>query len=92
MTGLTLETLAAGSRPEWEARIYIDPGVLEKMSNWLCDQQNNVTGGFVRQSYFFDLKMVVSTRRELFTTAAAVKRTYNIIKFMYKFEIEKLLQ
>ena len=62
LTGFTLEMLALGSRAEWESRIYIDPDVLTKMAEWLCDQQNISTGGFKRQSYFFDLKMLVSER------------------------------
>ena len=59
MTGIALDLLSLGSRPEWENVIYIDPNVLNRLTSWLIEQQNKTTGGFVRTSRFFDLKIMV---------------------------------
>lgn len=57
---MVLELMAAASDTEWEQMMYVDPYFVNRMAEWMMQQQNVTTGAFRRSTGLIDLKLRVN--------------------------------
>ena len=55
-TAIALEHLAAGFEPEWQAELYVDVAILNKLAIFLAEHQDQDTGAFWDMCILYDIK------------------------------------
>ena len=58
ITSFALEVLSDAVMSEWEYLFFIDIDILNKITLWLCAQQNKDTGSWAEIKLWYDRKMV----------------------------------